>query len=34
MVVGAEPQCFRVRLENERFLDPTYCKKPRSKFTW
>jgi hypothetical protein len=34
MVVGVEPCYFGVRLENERFLDITYCKKPRSKFTW
>jgi hypothetical protein len=32
MVVGAELRCFGVRLENRRFLDPTYCKKPRDKF--
>jgi hypothetical protein len=23
-----------MRLENKRFLDPTYCMKLRSKFTW
>jgi hypothetical protein len=34
MVVGAKPHCFGVRLENERFLDPTYWKKPRDKFIW
>jgi hypothetical protein len=34
MVVGVELRCFEVRLENERFLDPTFCKKPRSKFVW
>jgi hypothetical protein len=34
MVVGAELYYFGMGLENERFLDPTYCKKPRSKFTW
>jgi hypothetical protein len=33
MVIGAELHCFRVRLENGRFLDPTYCKKARNKFT-
>jgi hypothetical protein len=27
MVVGVKLHCFRVRLENGRFLDPTYCKK-------
>jgi hypothetical protein len=32
MVVGAEPCCFRMRLENVKFLDPTYCKEPRAKF--
>jgi hypothetical protein len=34
MVIGAEPRCFRVRLGNGRFLDPTYGKKPRDKFVW
>jgi hypothetical protein len=34
MVEGAEPHCFRMRLRNEKFLDPTYCKKPRDKFVW
>jgi hypothetical protein len=34
MVVGVELRYFGVRLENGRFLDPTYCKKPRSKFVW
>jgi hypothetical protein len=34
MVVGVKPYYFRMRLENERFLDPTYYKKPRSKFAW
>jgi hypothetical protein len=34
MVMGVELRCFRVRLENGRFLDPTFCKKPRSKFVW
>jgi hypothetical protein len=34
MDVDIEPCCFGVRLENERFLDPTYYKKPRSKFVW
>jgi hypothetical protein len=24
MVIGTEPHCFRMRLENEKFLDPTY----------
>jgi transposase InsO family protein len=32
MAAGAKPHCFGVRLENGRFLDLTYCKKPRSKF--
>jgi hypothetical protein len=32
MVVGAEPCCFEVRLENRRFLDLTYCKKLRDEF--
>jgi hypothetical protein len=27
MVVGAEPYCFRMRLENKKFLHPTYCKR-------
>jgi hypothetical protein len=26
MVIGAEPHCFGMRLQNEKFLDPTYCK--------
>jgi hypothetical protein len=34
MVIGAIPHCLGVRLENGRFLDLTYCRKPRSKFTW
>jgi hypothetical protein len=34
MVVGVELHCFGVRLENGRFLDPIFCKKPRSKFVW
>jgi hypothetical protein len=25
---------FGVRLENGWFLDPTFCKKPRSMFVW
>jgi hypothetical protein len=32
MDVDVELRCFGMRLENERFSDPTYCKKPRSKF--
>jgi hypothetical protein len=34
MYVDVEAQCFEVRLENGKFSDPTYCKKPRSKFVW
>jgi hypothetical protein len=34
MVIGAEHRCFGMRLENRRFLDPIYCKKPRSTFVW
>jgi hypothetical protein len=34
MVVGDELHYFGMRLENERFLDPTYRKKLRSKFVW
>jgi hypothetical protein len=34
MVEGVELRCFGVRLENEKFLDPIFCKKPRSKFVW
>jgi hypothetical protein len=34
MVIGVELNYFRVRPENGRFLDPTFCKKPRSKFVW
>jgi hypothetical protein len=32
MVEGAELSYFAVRLENGRFSDLTYCKKPRNKF--
>jgi hypothetical protein len=32
MVVGVELRCFGVRLENRRFLDPTFYKKSRGKF--
>jgi hypothetical protein len=31
---GVELHCFGVRPENRKFLDPTYCMKPRSKFIW
>jgi hypothetical protein len=34
MVVGVELRYFEMRLENRRFLDPTYYMKPRSKFVW
>jgi hypothetical protein len=34
MDVGAELHCFGMRLENERFSDLTYYKKPRSMFVW
>jgi hypothetical protein len=34
MVVGVELRCFGVRLENGRLLDPSFCKKPRSKLVW
>jgi hypothetical protein len=34
MVVGVELCCFGMRLENGRFSDLTYCRKPRSKFVW
>jgi hypothetical protein len=34
MDVGVKLHCFGMRLENERFLDPTYCKKTRSKCIW
>jgi hypothetical protein len=34
MVVDVKLCYFRVRLENGRFLDLTYCMKPRSKFVW
>jgi hypothetical protein len=34
MVVDAKLHCFGMRLENRRFLDLTYCKKPKSKFVW
>jgi hypothetical protein len=29
-----ELHCFGVSLENGKFSDLTYCKKPRSKFVW
>jgi hypothetical protein len=32
--VGAKLRCFGMTLENERFSDPTYCKKLRTKFVW
>jgi hypothetical protein len=34
MDIGVELRCFGMRLENRRFLDLTYCKKPGSKFVW
>jgi hypothetical protein len=34
MVIGVEPHCFGVWLENGRFSVLTFCKKPRSKFVW
>jgi hypothetical protein len=34
MVEGVGLHCFGVRLENVKYLDPTFCKKPRSKFVW
>jgi hypothetical protein len=34
MVIGVKLHCFGVRLENGRFLDPTFCKRSRSKFVW
>jgi hypothetical protein len=34
MVIGVELRCFGVRMENRRFLDPTFYKKLRSKFVW
>jgi hypothetical protein len=34
MVIGVKLCCFGLRLENRRFLDPTFCKKLRSKFVW
>jgi hypothetical protein len=34
MDVDAELHYFRMRLENGRFSDLMYCKKPRSKFVW
>jgi hypothetical protein len=34
MVVDVELCYFRVRLENGRFLDLTFYKKPRSKVVW
>jgi hypothetical protein len=34
MDVYVELRCFGMRLENKKFSDPAYCKKPRSKFVW
>jgi hypothetical protein len=34
MDVDVELHCFGMRLENERFSNPTYCKRLRSKFVW
>jgi hypothetical protein len=34
MIVGVELHCFGVRLESGRFLDLTFCKKPKSKSVW
>jgi hypothetical protein len=34
MDVDVKLRCFGMRLENGKFLDMTYCKKPRSKFVW
>jgi hypothetical protein len=31
---SVDPHCFGMRLEIRRFSNMTYCKKPRSKFTW
>jgi hypothetical protein len=31
MVIGVKLCYFGMRLENERFLEPTYCKKLKSK---
>jgi hypothetical protein len=34
MGVDVGLRCFGMRLENGKFLDPTYGKKLRSKFVW
>jgi hypothetical protein len=34
MDVDVELRCFGMRLDNRRFLDPTYYNKLRSKFVW
>jgi hypothetical protein len=34
MDIDVELHCVGMRLENGRFLDLIYCKKPRSKFIW
>jgi hypothetical protein len=34
MDVDVGLHCFRMRLENEKFSDPTYFKKQRSKSVW
>jgi hypothetical protein len=34
MDIDVELRCFGMRLENGRFSNPTYYKRPRSKFAW
>jgi hypothetical protein len=34
MIIDVELHYFGVRLENRRFSDMTYYKKPKSKFVW
>jgi hypothetical protein len=34
MVVGVKPCCFRIRWENGKFFDSTFCKMSWDKFVW
>jgi hypothetical protein len=34
MDLDVELRCFGMRLENGKFLDPTYCKKAKDKYIW
>jgi hypothetical protein len=34
MVVAVKLRHIKMRLKNEKFLDPTYSKKSSNKFVW